>query len=103
MNLKSPTTLKRIALLTMLVLSCACSSISLAKKLHPRTFRTRTYRPCTNLEVSDNVGKLCYRYCAKKILWNKCAAKELIIEDLKDDGVWQKFIDAGFIFRKRSV
>jgi hypothetical protein len=53
--------------------------------------------------VSDNVGKLCYRYCAKKILWNKCAAKELIIEDLKDDGVWQKFIDAGFIFRKRSV
>ena len=103
MNFLNRIILKQIPLLMILTLSYACSSISLAKKLEPRVFRKRTYRLCTKFEVSDNVSKLCYRYCSKQILWNKCADKELIIEDLNDDGVWQKFLDAGFVLRKRSA
>jgi len=53
--------------------------------------------------MSNNVAKLCYRYCSKQILWDKCAGKELIIEDLNDKEVWQKFLNAGFVFRKRFV
>ena len=103
MNFLNRITSKLIPLLMILTLSYACSSTSLAKKLDPKVFRKRTYRPCTSIEVSENVAKLCYRYCSKQILWNKCADKELIIEDLNDNGVWQKFLDAGFVFRKRSA
>jgi len=103
MNLKNQTISKLIAILMILILNSACSSTSLARKLNPKTFRKRTYRPCTKLEMSNNVAKLCYRYCSKQILWNKCAGKELIIEDLNDKDVWQKFLNAGFVFRKRFV
>ena len=103
MNLKNPTISKLILILMISVLNSACSSISLAKKLDPRVFRKRTYRPCTSLEVPKNAGKMCYRYCSKQILWKKCAETELIIEDLTDPKVWEKFLNAGFVFKKRFV
>ena len=83
-------------LLMICVISWSCSSTIFAKKLEPRTFRKRTYRFCDPREVKDFVGKLCYRYCSRSLLWKKCRETKLIVENLADKDTFDKFRSAGF-------
>jgi hypothetical protein len=85
-----------ILLLMISVISWSCSSTTFAKKLEPRTFRKRTYRFCDPREIEDPIGKLCYRYCSRSLLWKKCKETKLIIEDLSDKDTFDKFRNAGF-------
>ena len=75
-----------------LLWSCgSLSTVSVTK------FPSRTYDFCEKKWISDNVGKLCYRYCAKyKFLHpkkpNNCKEWKVITEDLSDPVTFQKFI-----------
>lgn len=59
-----------------------------------RRFQKRTYRFCSPGEIDDNVGKLCYRYCYRKLLRRKC---KLIVEDITTPEGYAKFLSAGFV------
>ena len=92
-----------MGLLMISMINLSCSSIASGKKLKPRSFIWRTYRFCTDKEVADHVGKLCHRYCSKSVLWHNCKETKLLIEDLTDPKVWNSFINADFIIKKRSA
>ena len=85
-----------IQLSMICVIGWSCSSTIFAKKLAPRDFKKRTYRFCDPRELEDNVGKLCYRYCSRSLLWKKCKETKLIVEDLSDKETFDRFRNAGF-------
>lgn len=88
---------KTMVVLTILLMSCSCSSTLSAKKLEPREFSKRTYRWCDPLEVADYNGKVCHRYCCEKKLLNKCSKECLIVEDPLDPNIHNKFRLSGSV------
>jgi hypothetical protein len=86
---------------TTLTLTVSCNGLT--KNLKPPNIMNRSYRFCSNKEVKSPYGKICYRYCKRKtIVLKKCKETELIIEDLSNSTVYNKFIDAGFIIKIRK-
>jgi hypothetical protein len=87
--------MKKLTLsLLILLLSSACAS-----PIPLKPFSERWYRPCTEKDIPDYVGKYCYRYCAKTNWLDYCSKYEYIVEDMKDPAVHNKFIAAGFLLK----
>jgi hypothetical protein len=78
----------------ILILNSACAS-----PIPLKPFNERWYRPCTERDIPDYVGKFCFRYCKKTNMWNYCSQYDYIVEDMKDPAVHNKFIAAGFLFK----
>ena len=95
-RIREPYILGLILLLMILTISLSCSSTTLAKRLEVRAFNQRTYRFCDPRETPDPIGKLCYRYCTWTFV-GKCRKTMLIVEDLSDPEVFNRFRNAGFM------
>lgn len=75
----------------------SCSS----KTLSPAKFQSRSYHFCTKQEVDNYQGSLCHRYCtSRRLISKKCRKTKLIIEDLKDINIHNKFGDAEFLIMR---
>lgn len=72
----------------------SCSSLS---KSSMRRFQKRSYRFCQPEEVSQNIGKACYRMCAKyKLLSSECKKWEVDIKDLTKPEDFNEFLNGDF-------
>lgn len=93
--------MKKTTHLLAICIMTSCSSLSLsAKRLSPKAFKERIYRPCEKEEVKDYIGKVCHRFfCSKNFLGVKKTC--LIIENYSD--VQEKMIASGMMIISNDI
>jgi hypothetical protein len=86
-----------IALIIFCGISCAGVVLGL------RNFADREYHFCDAREVTPNAGKVCYRWCTKTSFFGgNCLNYSLIVEDLSQQSVHDKFLYAKFLLIPES-
>ena len=80
-----------ISLLVLMALNCASTVLPMVP------FEKRVYRLCSDAEMKEPEGKVCFKRCKKyKFLSKKCKVWEIDHQDLADKEVFEKFRTTGF-------